>query len=222
MTAEQVYDFWEYQLSDIKIDKIDKIKEDDLSVGYDKYIDQWNQGNDVGYEIGIKMLNYKLLGIHKKNLMLHLSGIGFGKTTSAIAWYILPALENGESVLIIANEQDSSMWRNMLLSTVMFNKIKCDVKGLDRHKLLTGDFNQEQIEKMKEAATWLNQQKGKAILVETNDYSVGMIKKILSKYSRLGIGLFIIDTLKTPNDANERAYAEFIACIFFVIIFVFN
>lgn len=211
MTSEEIYDYWEYKLANINLDKIEKVRAENLSEGYESYIDKWDKGEDVGFKIGLPMLNYKLLGIHKKNVMLHLSGIGFGKTTSAIAWYILPNIENGNSVLIIANEQDASMWRQMLLSTVMFNYLDTPaVKGLDRHKLLTGNFNDEQKDKMREAAKWLEKQEGKVTFIETNDYSIGSIKKILAKYSKLGIGLCIVDTLKTPNDANERSYAEFI------------
>lgn len=209
MTAEEVYDYYEYQLSNISVGKIEKIKATDLSSGYEEFINQWDQGNDVGYKIGIPMLNYQLLGIHKSNLMLHLSGIGFGKTTSAIAWYIIPAIKSGNSCLVIANEQDESMWRQMILSTVMFNEITEKAKGLDRHKLSTGGFNDEQKNKMLEAQKWLDSQKGRIIFVETNNYDASTIRKLINKYSKLGVGLHIVDTLKLENDANEKSWGEF-------------
>lgn len=207
MNADELYSYFEYQLSNIAIGKIEKIKSEDLTTDYERYIDEWDRGADVGFKIGSGMLNYQLLGIHKKNLLLHGAGIGQGKTSSAIAWYILPTIET-QDVCIVANEQGVSEWRQMILATVLFNKIG-KVEGFNRHKMITGHYTFEQKEKMKEAAEWLEKQPGKIHFIETQDYNIGTINKILSKYSSLGISLFIIDTLKPMDDASDRAWAEF-------------
>ncbi len=135
MSAEEVYDYMEFQLADTSIGKIEKAQIKNLSDGYDEFIKEWDSKSDVGFDIGLNMLNYRLLGVHKKNLLLHLAGIGIGKTTSAIAWYVIPAIIKGNNVCIIANEQNESEWRQMLLSTVLFNTLNKHVKGLDRHKM---------------------------------------------------------------------------------------
>ena len=207
MTSEEVYNYFEYKLADIATNKISKIEAEDLTKGYDPYIKSWDEGESIGYKIGSKMLNYQLLGIHKKNLLLHLAGIGNGKTSSAVAWYILPAIES-QDVVIIANEQSVSEWRQMILSTVLFNKIG-GVKGFDRHKMMVGKYTDEQKEKLKEAAEWLGKQPGKIIFIETQDYSTANIKKIIGRYSALGCSLYILDTLKSENDASDRAWGEF-------------
>lgn len=207
MTSEEVYNYYEYKLADIATNKISKIEAEDLTKGYDKYIKSWDEGESIGYKIGSKMLNYQLLGIHKKNLLLHLAGIGNGKTSSAIAWYVLPSIET-QDVVIIANEQSVSEWRQMILSTVLFNKIG-GVKGFDRHKMMVGKYTDEQKEKLKEAAEWLERQPGKIIFIETQDYSTANIKKIIGRYSALGCSLYILDTLKNQNDASDKAWGEF-------------
>ena len=207
MTSEELYNYFEYQLADIAIGKISKIDAEDLTRGYDKYIKSWDEGESIGYKIGSKMLNYQLLGVHKKNLLLHLAGIGNGKTSSAISWYILPAIEN-QDVVIIANEQSVSEWRQMILSTVLFNKIG-GVKGFDRHKMMVGKYTDEQKAKLKEAAEWLEKQKGKIIFIETQDYSTSNIKKIIGRYSALGCSLYILDTLKPMDDASDKSWGEF-------------
>ena len=207
MDSEEVYSYYEYQLSNIAVNKIEKLHAEDLTTGYEDYIRLWNEGGQVGYRIASGMLNYQLLGIHKKNLLLHLSGIGWGKTSSAISWYILPTIEK-EDVVIIANEQDASEWRQMILATVLFNKIG-EVKGFSRHKMMIGNYEAEHIDKMREAAAWLEKQPGKIIFIETQDYSVGNVKKIMTRYAALGVGLFLVDTLKPMNDASDRAWGEF-------------
>ena len=207
MSSEEVYNYFEYKLADIATNKISKIEAEDLTKGYDKYIQSWDEGESIGFKIGSKMLNYQLLGVHKKNLLLHLAGIGNGKTSSAIAWYILPAIEN-QDVVIIANEQSVSEWRQMILSTVLFNKIG-GVKGFDRHKMMVGKYTDEQKEKLREAAEWLEKQPGKIIFIETQDYSTANFKKIIGRYSALGCSLYICDTLKPMNDASDKAWGEF-------------
>ena len=207
MSSEEVYNYFEYKLADIATNKISKIEAEDLTKGYDKYIKNWDEGESIGFRIGSKMLNYQLLGIHKKNLLLHLAGIGNGKTSSAISWYILPAIEK-QDVVIIANEQSVSEWRQMILSTVLFNRIG-GIKGFDRHKMMVGKYTDEQKVKLKEAAKWLEKQPGKIIFIETQDYSTTNIKKIIGRYSALGCSLYILDTLKPMDDASDRSWGEF-------------
>lgn len=208
MSTEDVYDYMEFQLADTAVGKIDKSQVIDLTKGYDEFIQEWDEGKDVGFKIGLSMLNYQLLGIHKKHLMLHLAGIGQGKTTTAIAWYILPAIKNGDNITIIANEQGESEWRQMLLATIIFNELNKWVKGLDRHKMLTGGFTQEQKDVMHEAQEWLEQQPGKVYFIDTQDYDVKNIKKHISRQSKLGCSLFILDTMKVTDDI-DKAWAVF-------------
>ena len=209
MTAEDVYDYMEFQLADISVGKIEKAPIKDLSDGYDEFIEEWDQGKDVGFKIGLPMLNYQLLGVHKKNLLLHLAGIGLGKTTSAIAWYVIPAIKNGDNITLICNEQCESEWRQMLMSTVIFNELHRGVKGLDRHKMLTGSFNEEQKGVMHEAQEWIRKQPGKIYFVETQDYDATNLKKIIARQSKLGCSYFLLDTVKPMDDASDRAWGQF-------------
>lgn len=207
MTAEEVYDFYDYKLNDVCVNKIEKIKTEDLSDGYDQYIKEWDSGSQVGFKIGYPLLNYRLAGIHKENFLLHLASIGNGKTTTAILFYVLPVIESGENVLIIANEQNISEWRQMILASVLFNKI--GYYGMNRQRFTTGRFNDEQRAKLHEAADWLKEQKGKLAFVELQSYDFTSIKKVMKKYSKLGFSMCLLDTLKPMVESNDRAWAEF-------------
>lgn len=207
MTSEDVYNYYDYKLNNICVGKVEKLKAENLSEGYEEYIDEWDKGTMTGFRVGFPMLNYRLMGVHKKNLLLHLAHIGNGKTTSSILFYILPAIESGENVCIIANEQGISEFRQMILSTVVFNKIK--YKNMNRQKFIKGDFSPDERKAMIAGAEWLKKCEGKIIFIETADYSIGNVKKIVKKYSKLNYGLFIFDTLKPNVESNDRAWAEF-------------
>ena len=90
MSSSEVYDYYDFQLNNICVGKIEKIKAENLSEGYETYIKEWDEGKSIGYKIGFPLLNDRLAGVHKKNLLLHLGHIGNGKTTTAILVYILP------------------------------------------------------------------------------------------------------------------------------------
>ena len=210
MSTEEVYSYYEYQLANIHTDKITKTRIEDLSNAetYKEAIREWDKGSDVGIRISSKMLNYQLLGVHKKNLMLHLSGIGFGKTSSAVAWYILPAIIDGHNVTILANEQDIDAWKKMIIATVLFNYIGM-VEGFSRHKLSVGNYTEEQFSKMDQAAEWIEQQKGKLSFVELENYNISAVKKIITRQSKIGNDLFIYDTMKGEDDSAQNAWGSF-------------
>lgn len=207
MTSEEVYDYYDFKLNNTCVGKVEKLKAENLSDGYDKYIEEWDKGVMKGFRIGYGLLNYRLAGVHKKNLLLHMAHIGNGKTTSSILFYILPAIESGENVCIIANEQGVSEFRQMILSSVVFNKIK--YRKMNRQKFINGDFTPEDKQAMREGLEWLRNCEGKINFIETADYSIGTVKKIVKKYSKLNYGLFIFDTLKPAVESSDRAWAEF-------------
>ncbi len=207
MTSEELYDYYDFQLNNICVGKIDKIKAENISEGYESYIREWDSGKTVGYKLGYPLLNYRLAGVHKKNLLLHLAHIGNGKTTTSILFYILPVIESGENVCIIGNEQTIDDFRQMILSSVLFNKI--EYFGMNRQKFILGHFSDENKDAMRKAARWLEECKGKIFFIELNDYSIGNVKKIIKKYSKLGTGLFVWDTLKPEQENSDRAWADF-------------
>ena len=179
MTSEEVYDYYDFKLNNTCVGKVEKLKAENLSDGYDEYIEEWDKGIMKGFRIGYGMLNYRLAGVHKKNLLLHMAHIGNGKTTSSILFYILPAIESGENVCIIANEQGVSEFRQMILSSVVFNKIK--YRKMNRQKFINGDFTPEDKQAMREGLEWLRSCEGKINFIETADYSIGTVKKIVKK-----------------------------------------
>jgi replicative DNA helicase len=209
MTSGQMEDYMCALMSDIAIKTgIDgNIDVYDLTTDYDKAIEEWDKGVAIGYKLGFPILNYELCGLHKGCMSLLLAHSGNGKTSLAIPLAILPVLEQGEKVMILANEQDCDAWRQMILATVLFNKVK--YKGMNRQKLLYGGFTEKDREAMNQAVEWIEQYKGNLKFVELNDYGIENIRRIIKKYSKMGFGVMVVDTLKPEDDASEKAWGQF-------------
>lgn len=207
MSSEEVYDYFEYQLANISVNKIEKVKVEDLSSDYESWIQRANSAKNVGYKIGSRLLDYQLAGVHRGNLMLYLGGIGQGKSSSAVSLFILPAIETGNDITIVCNEQTSDEYRNMIISTVLFSRIG-QVKGMNRMSLTLGNFDDYKIGKIREAAQWVESQPGKIKFVEMQNYDVTNVKKVIKRQAKLGCGLFFFDVLKNVNDASDKAWAE--------------
>lgn len=210
MNYSQLEDYMEYKLNNVFLKSSSSgLTTADLTVGYDKWIDKWNTGEGVGFRVGFNMMNYNLAGIHKKNLILHVGGIGQGKSTSALLMYVLPILESGEQFCIAGNEQDEEQFRQMLLATVLFNRVKDHKSKMNRQKLLFGNFSEDEKDDLKRASKYLEQFKGKLHFVHLTDYGTANIKRVIKKYSKLGCQAFLVDTLKPYDESSDRAWAEF-------------
>ena len=68
MSSEEIYDYYSYKLNDIAITKVGKIQAENISEGYDAYIEEWDKGLSVGYKIGYPLLNWRCAGVHKGHL----------------------------------------------------------------------------------------------------------------------------------------------------------
>ena len=207
MTSSELYDFLDYKLNNIFLDKVEKLAVEDLSTGYDEYLERWDKGVMKGYPIGFPILNYRLAGVHKSNLLLHLAHIGNGKTTSSLLFYVLPVIERGEDVMIIANEQGVEEFRQMIFTTVLFNKIK--YRDINRQKFIQGGFLADNRDQIEAAKHWLETQAGHIKFMPVDDYNFGRIKKIIKKHSKTGVGLFLIDTMKPEQENATAAWANF-------------
>lgn len=208
MNSQQAHDYCDYVITNSLLKNANGgTKVVDLASGYDEWIDKWDSGHSVGYRVGFPMLNYHLAGIHKKNLILHVGGIGQGKTTSAILMYVLPIIESGESMCILANEQDEEQFRQMLLATVLFNRI--GYTKMNRQKFLFGGFSEEDKIAIKKAIDWLAQYEGNLHYSHLDNYKTESIKRIVKKYSKIGVGVFLVDTLKPEDEASDKSWADF-------------
>ena len=208
MSYEEIYDYLDYELAATVSNKVEKIKSVSLSHGYEAFIEELDRGEQIGYKIFSPMLNSRLLGVHKEHLLLYMAHSGKGKTTTAILQFILPTIENGENVLIIANEQSEKEFRLMILPTILYNKI--GYRNISRKQITKGGFNAEQKNALKEAADWLaDENHGNIEFVKMDNYEIYKAKKKIKEFAKLGYGLVLFDTFKPEKENSDKAWADF-------------
>lgn len=212
MTAEECYDYIEYQISDSMVEGVDKIYSEDVNVGYDDFIDELDTGAEMGYPLGLNTLNYMLGGLHPGTMTLLGAPIGQGKTSGSVPIIIMKNLEEGRNVLVISNEQTCKEYRQLMLTYALFNNSDLKGCGLNRKKIARGHFTPEQKEELRKAGEWLKNLKGHVRFVELQDYNTASVRKIITKYSKIGYPIVIYDVLKPADGASDRAWAEFSAC----------
>lgn len=213
VTSELVYQYFDFILSDTFVKKQLGVKIVDLSDGYDDYLKMCDSGQNLGYSIAstCPKLNKEFAGIHRQNVLLHTAHSGKGKTSSCLAMYVLPLLEQGEKICILANEQTINDFRGMLLPTVINNKIKQrDEKGFARNRLSFGGFTDDEWDMLKAGQAWLEQYKSQLFMAELNDYSTSTLKKMIKKFKAIGVNIFLYDTAKPEDESDAKAYAEFV------------
>lgn len=214
MTAEECYDYIEYQISDSMVAGVEKIYSEDVNEGMGEFIDELDSGSDQGYPVGINMLNYMLGGLHPGTMTLFGAPIGQGKTSGSVPIFIMKNLEDGRNVLVISNEQTCKEYRQLMLTYALFNNPEFNGKELklNRKKIGLGHFTPEQKEGLKKAGEWLRNLPGHVRFVELQDYNTAAVRKVITKYSKIGYPIVIYDVLKPADGASDRAWAEFSAC----------
>lgn len=212
MTAEECYDYIEYLINDSMVEGVEKVYSEDVNENNDAFIDELDTGAEQGYPLGLNTLNYMLGGLHAGTMTLLGAPIGQGKTSGSVPIIIMKNLEEGRNVLVISNEQTCKEYRQLLLTYALFNNPEFSGKGLNRKKIGLGHFTPEQKAELKKAGEWLKNLKGHVRFVELQDYNTASVRKIITKYSKIGYPIVIYDVLKPADGASDRAWAEFSAC----------
>src|SRR5699024_3402349 len=124
----------------------------------------------LSYASTSPIMNYHTMGLHRSNVQIFAGFSGTGKSSYVVHSYILPILDSGEDITIIANEMNLDAWRHLFLATVLSQKL--NYFGLTRKKQKTGGFTDEQMTKIKEAQKYIEDNyKGRIKFVKIYDYS---------------------------------------------------
>ena len=207
MNASQVYDYFDYVLNSEDINTVSDLQFEDLYLT-DQEVDDILNGANLGLNYGLysPVLNYLTLGLPKGELSSICSYINEGKTSFTFANFVIPIVENGEKCLIISNEQKAMNFKLLLLIYILTRKLnywKIDIK-----KLKKGKFTSEELEKLNEARDIVKKNYINNItFVKTYDYKTDIVKKSIRKYSRLGYGLIVYDTMKV-EDASDSTWVQ--------------
>jgi replicative DNA helicase len=80
---------------------------------------------------------------------------------------------------------------------------------MNRQKFSFGGFTDEDKVALKQAITWLKQYENQLHYVHLNDYDISNVKRIIKKYSKLNVGVYLLDTMKPQDETSDKAWADF-------------
>lgn len=210
MTTSQLYDYYEYQLDNVFLGRGSGVQIVDLDIS-DDFIERNNSGASRGlsYHSTSPIMNYHTMGLHRSNVQIFAGFSGTGKSSYVVNSYMLPILDSGEKLTIIANEMNIDAWRHIFLATVLSQKL--GYFGLTRKKQKLGSYTDEQLQKIKEAQKYIDENyKGRIKFVKIFDYSVDDVKRIARKMAKRGFGYIVYDTFKSENAASDKVTGELI------------
>jgi replicative DNA helicase len=208
MTLKQVQLFFQYKIKEAfaHINSGDVV-EYDLVADLDKTIDTLNSGEQMGMPIhDAPRLNRKIKGWKDGSLYYLVLSSGVGKSSIAMEKFILGLIENDEKAQLAINEESIEKWRQLLLSTISTKKLK---KPINREKMYEGNFNQEMLDKLNNAAKWAKENgKGLIKTLELKKYRLEDILSRVELYRPKGFNKLIIDTFKPDRSSADMARWE--------------
>lgn len=202
MTLEEIYQFYEIQLNDTFINADTKIKSYNLCEGFDELIDNCDKGLNQGFPIKSPMLNDTIGGNMLGNITLFGGQSGSGKTTATLELVVASIIEQNEQCVICINEQDETKLRKEMLAWTANNIFDY---SFNKKRLRQGGFTPEEKDILAKSSQWLESKKENrnVTIIPLQSYNVGLMKKIINKYSALGVKYFILDTFKAGDDADS-------------------
>lgn len=200
MKSSQVVDYIEYQINDIDLEISSDIVFEDLNLT-DKEIEDIKSGINMGISFGkhSPILNYLSMGLPKGDLTMFASYTNGGKSSFVMNNIIIPSAEQKVKSTIIANEQQSIVFK-MLLQTYVITE-KLNYWSLPRKKFKSGKWDSNDDEIVEQARKVIREEYAPYItFVKVYDYDMNKIKKIAKRTSKLGSEILVYDTMKYSGD----------------------
>ena len=207
MSSQQVYDYFEYKLSDISIESTHDVEEESLVID-DEFIEECNTGDAVGisYAKNCPIMNYLTLGVPLGEMFMIAGHSGVGKSSFVFENMVLPMAEEGVKVAIVSNEMRSKDYKIMLLSHILTKEL--NYWGLTRKQIKMGHFTNEQREMLNKAKK-ISQEKYSSLgFIKLFDNDIGKVLKYIKKKSKRGYQIFVWDTMKSDDSLDEKMFLQ--------------
>ena len=213
MTAEQVIDFYEAQLSSFEVGQSSKILEENEIVFDDEWLENLSSGENVGIPFDtagldingepincFSFLSKQTLGLHPGTLSVLAAFSSTGKSTWIIT-LLMSQMYYGKKVLIISNEEEIKKFKSKFLCWCLsrYNRYY----KLTKSKLESGNITQEDREQIKIAQKyWKDNFSGMCHFVSMNCTDMKVVAKKIREYVlKKGIEVVIFDTFKLADDS---------------------
>ncbi|MDB2160150.1 hypothetical protein PMX22_10085 [Clostridium butyricum] len=203
--SSQLQDIFEHGFSDMGIKSFGDIERETLSLT-DKEVQELKDGMMMGIQFGkySHILNYLTMGLPKGELTLFASYTNGGKSSFMTANVVIPIAEQGTKVTIIANEQKSLVYKLMLMTYVLNERLK--YFKIPRKKLKSGQWSEEDERYIEEARKIIREEYEPYISFwKVYDYDMKKVSTIAKKEAKLGCEVLVYDTFKYSGE-NESAW----------------
>jgi hypothetical protein len=200
MTSSQLVDFIEYQINDNDIEVCNDIQEETLDLT-EQEITDIIQGLNMGINYGkhSHILNYLTMGLPKSDLTMVASYTNGGKSSFVTNNVIIPISEQKIKICIISNEQKSIVYKLLLLTYVLTEKL--DYWNINRKKLKSGQWLDEDKKYIAKAREVIKNEYAPYIkFYKVYDYDMKKVNKIAKKFSKIGGEVLIYDTMKYSGE----------------------
>jgi len=203
MTIEDIYNELEAQINHIFVNSGKEVTAHNAFDKIHELIDKLNDSKEFGLPLyNAPLLTQEIGGFNFNGNIYGLgAGSGVGKSTMAFNYLVPSAIEKGEPIVFIINEEDEDKMRLELLIWVANNIFKEDLR---KKTVRDGGFSKETMALLRKCADWIEARKEEEMLtvIPLERYSVKSVVKIIKKYSSgRGVKLFVLDTLKESFDA---------------------
>jgi hypothetical protein len=200
MNSSQVPDFIEYLINDTDIDVCTDIEFENLDLT-DKEIADIKQGLNMGIQYGkhSPILNYLSMGLPKADLTMFSSFTNGGKSSFTMNNIIIPIAEQKKKVTIVANEQQCIVYKLLLQTYVLTEKL--NYWSLTRKKFKGGKWSEEDDNKVAEARQLIAKDYSPYMtFVKLYDYDMKKVQKIAKKQVKRGCEVLVYDTMKYSGE----------------------
>ena len=204
MPIEDLYDEYTVYLNDIFANVDNNIKSYN---GFDKMkelVDELDEGKNVGISFAnCEVLNAETGGMLGGNIIGFGASSGVGKSTLSINYVFPTIMKEDLRALFIINEEDEQKFKKEALVWYCSNVLKHPVP---KRVLRDGNFDQETKEVLYKAAEWFESQKEKQhiTIIPLEQYTAKTVIKLIKKYSKMGVDVIVLDTLKESSDSRDK------------------
>lgn len=200
MTSGQVVDYLDFQVNDNDIQVSTDIEFETLDLT-DQEIKDIIAGLNMGVNFGkhSPILNYLTMGLPKTELTMFSSYTNGGKSSYVMNSIIIPIAEQGKRVVVVANEQKSMVYKLLLQTYVLTERL--DYWKLSRKKFKSGQWSEEDVKYIKKAREIIKNEYSPYIsFVKLYDYDMKKVGKIAKIEAKKGAEVLVYDTMKYSGE----------------------
>lgn len=215
MRAEQLTLYWKDKMNQIHMAASENIFDSSpLLLDAEKYIEEIEkQSEGVMPFYNAKLTNKAVAGWVRGNVFMHGGYGNTGKSSIATEDVVMACIENGEKLVILANEEDRKAWQDKLSMTIKTHYLK-DIK-FDRKKLVRSGLTEKDKDTIRKIVAKTNELlNGDDRLIQVvylQSYVIEDVKTMIQHYVARGYINFLIDTHKVSDSkTGESRYAQFV------------